>query len=138
MDLKTIALRLFIALMCGAVVGIEREIRDKAAGLRTHILVCLGACLFGMLGLVLTSSHSDADILRLAQGLLIGVGFLGAGVIAREGDSIKGLTTAAGIWVMGAIGLATGVGEYKLALVGTLFCVLTLALFGGIEWLIKK
>jgi len=131
-------LRFFLALVCGAVIGLEREIRDKAAGLRTHILVCMGACLFGMLGILLTGSHNNADILRLAQGLLIGIGFLGAGVIAREGASIKGLTTAAGIWIMGGIGLAIGVGQYYLALVGTLFTLITITLFAKIENMVKK
>ena len=137
MDVTTIILKLFVAVVCGAVIGFEREFRDKAAGLRTHILVCLGACLFGMLGLVLATEYK-ADILRLAQGLLIGIGFLGGGVIFKEGDTVRGLTTAAGIWVMGAIGLAIGVGSYLLALIGTAFCFLTLTLFGQVERLVKK
>ena len=138
MHVNIIFLRLFLAVVCGTIIGLEREVRDKAAGLRTHVLVCIGACLFGMLGLELTASYRDADILRLAQGLLIGVGFLGAGVIMREGASIRGLTTAAGIWVMGAVGLAIGVGSYYIALVGTLFSFLTIALFGKVEKLVKK
>ena len=137
MDIGSIVLRFFIALVCGAVIGLEREFRDKAAGLRTHILVCLGACIAGALGLSLASTY-NADILRLAQGVLIGVGFLGAGVIGREGISIKGLTTAAGIWVMGAVGLAIGVGNYYIGIIGTLFTFLTMALFGRIEGLVKK
>ena len=138
MDLNIIILRLFIAVVCGTVIGLEREMRDKAAGLRTHILVCLGACLFGMLGLALIAEYKGADILRLAQGLLVGIGFLGAGVIVREGASIRGLTTAAGIWVMGAIGLAVGVGCYQIALVGTIFGFLTITLFSRIEGLLKR
>ena len=137
MSINIILLRAFIAVVCGAAIGLEREIRDKSAGLRTHMLVCLGACLFGMLGMELTVSYK-ADILRLAQGLLIGVGFLGAGVIMREGASIKGLTTAAGIWVMGAIGLSIGVGSYYIAFVGTIFTFLTVALFGKAEGWVKK
>ena len=137
MELGVITLKLFIAMVCGAIIGLEREIHDKAAGLRTHILVCLGACLFGMLGLALTTVYK-ADILRLAQGLLIGIGFLGGGVIFKEGATVKGLTTAAGIWVMGAVGLSIGVGSYYLALLGTIFTLITLALFGKIEGLIKK
>lgn len=137
-NVNSVILRLFLAAVCGAIIGLEREARDKAAGLRTHILVCIGACLFGMLGLALTADYRDTDILRLAQGLMIGVGFLGAGVIMREGTSIKGLTTAAGIWVMGAIGLAIGVGVYYIALVGTLFSFLTITLFGKVERLVKK
>lgn len=138
MGLDIIILRLFIAVACGAVIGFEREIRDKAAGLRTHILVCLGACLFGMLGMSLVSEGKGVDILRLAQGILIGIGFLGAGVIAREGTSVKGLTTAAGIWVMGAIGLSIGVGQYYLGLIGTAFCFLVVVLFSGLERIVKK
>lgn len=133
MSFTVIILRLFIALVCGAVIGLEREIRDKAAGLRTHILVCLGACIFGILGLELRTRFAGADILRLAQGLLIGVGFLGAGVIFKEGPTVKGLTTAAGIWVMGAVGLAVGVGSYYLASLATLFTLVTVALFGRLE-----
>ncbi|MFH1593551.1 MAG: MgtC/SapB family protein [Candidatus Omnitrophota bacterium] len=138
MDLVTIVLRLFIALVCGTAIGLEREIRDKAAGLRTHILVCLGAALFGMLGMTLAAKNSNTDILRLVQGLLIGVGFLGGGVIFREGSTVKGLTTAAGIWVMGAIGMAVGVGSYQIALVGTIFTLITLAIFGMFERVLKK
>jgi len=137
-DIRTIILRFFIALLCGAVIGLEREIRDKAAGLRTHILVCIGACLFGMIGAEMAIAFDGADILRIAQGLLIGMGFLGAGVIVREGASITGLTTAAGIWVMGAIGLGIGVGAYRVALIGTIFCLLTIAVFGTVERLVKK
>jgi len=138
MDVMVIVLRLLMAVICGAVIGVEREIRDKAAGLRTHILVCLGACLFGMLGSEIAVKYPGADILRLAQGLLIGIGFLGAGVIAREGASIKGLTTAAGIWVMGAIGLAIGVGSYRLAIIGTVFIFLIIVLFGSLQKWVRK
>ena len=133
-----IILRLFLAVVCGAIIGLEREISDKAAGLRTHILVCIGACMFGLLGLELTVSYPEADILRLAQGLLIGIGFLGGGVIMREGASVKGLTTAAGIWVMGVIGLAIGFGKYYISFVGTLFIFLVMGFFGRVGKMVKK
>ena len=97
-----------------------------------------GACLFGILGQLLTSSYTEADILRIAQGLLIGVGFLGAGVIFKEGDTIRGLTTAAGMWVIGAVGLAIGTGNYYLGVVGTLFVFITLSIFGRLEGWRKK
>lgn len=138
MSIKDIIIKLIIAILCGTIIGMEREIKDKSAGLRTHILVCLGACLFGMIGLSAELTHKNVDILRLAQGLLIGIGFLGAGVIVREGESIIGLTTAAGIWVMGAIGLAIGMGNYQIALIGTLFCLIIITLFGKIDRFIKK
>lgn len=138
MDIGIIFLKLAVATICGAIIGWEREIRDKAAGLRTHILVCLGACLFGIIGLSVAAEYKNVDILRLAQGLLIGIGFLGAGVIAREGATIKGLTTAAGIWVMGAIGLGVGLGQYVVSFLGTLFAFLTFVMFGKVERHIKK
>ena len=138
MEYNIIILRLFLALVCGALVGLERELHDKAAGFRTHILICLGACLFGILGQSLASSYAEADILRVAQGVLVGVGFLGAGVIFRDGDTIRGLTTAAGMWVIGAVGLAIGMGRYYLGVVGALFVFITLSIFGRFEGLKKK
>lgn len=138
MDANAVILRLFLSLVCGAVIGLERELHDKAAGLRTHILVCLGSCLFGIVGLQLSSGPEGGDMLRIAQGLLIGVGFLGAGVIFREGASIKGLTTAAGIWVMAAVGLAISIGSYYLAILGTLFTLFTVTVFGRFEDFRKK
>ena len=130
-------IRFLLALVCGALIGLEREMSEKEAGLRTHILVSLGACLFGMLGLLISSETGEADPLRMAQGILIGIGFLGAGVIIREGASIKGLTTAAGIWVMGGVGFACGTGYYIPAIVCTVFSFLTIALFTKIEKRIK-
>ncbi len=138
MDIKIVALRFFIALICGAALGLEREISDKAAGLRTHILVCLGSCLAGIMGMVIYQSGLGTDVLRIAQGVLMGIGFLGAGVIFKEGQSVKGLTTAAGIWVMGAIGLSIGFGLYKIALVGTLFSIITVMFFRRLEGIVKK
>ena len=138
MSILIMIIRFSLALVCGALIGLEREISDKEAGLRTHILVSLGSCLFGMLGIMLSAETGEADPLRVAQGILIGIGFLGAGVIMREGASIKGLTTAAGIWVMGGIGLACGTGYYFLAIIGTIFSFLTIALFSKIEKKIKK
>ena len=137
MSIAIMFLRFLLALVCGALIGLEREISDKEAGLRTHILVSIGACLFGMLGLFM-AADCEADALRVAQGILIGIGFLGAGVIMREGASIRGLTTAAGIWVMGGVGLACGTGYYMLAIVGTIFSFITIVLFTKIEKKIKK
>ncbi len=137
-SVNTLVLRLFLAIVCGSIIGMEREISDKAAGLRTHILVCMGSCMFALIGLELTASYPEADILRLAQGLLIGMGFLGGGVIMREGASVKGLTTAAGIWVMGAIGLAIGLGKYYISLVGTLFIFLVIGFFGRVGKMVRK
>lgn len=122
---EQLILRLVLAMILGALVGLEREMHDRPAGLRTHMLVCIGAALFAIISL----SVGDADPARIAAGVVTGIGFLGAGAIFRSKDHIKGLTTAADLWVVAAIGLAAGVGEYMLALIAAL--IVFLVLFGG-------
>ncbi len=121
-----ITLRLLIAATLGGLLGLEREQKGKAAGLRTHMLVALGAALF-----VLTPQQagvSDADLTRVLQGLVAGVGFLGAGAIVKGSDDAetKGLTTAAGIWLTAAIGVAAGMGRESTAVLSTLLALLIL------------
>ena len=111
--------RLVLAAACGAVIGWEREAHEKAAGLRTHILLAIGACLFALVALRMHEDVAQTDVMRLLQGMLIGTGFICGGAIFREGPSVKGLTTATGLWVMGAVGLAAGVGQYFLAILTT-------------------
>jgi len=110
-----------VALVLGAVVGLERERRGHAAGFRTMAMVSSGSCLFTLLGAALFASGTDPT--RIAAQVVTGVGFLGAGAILREGGGVKGLTTAATIWVVAAIGMAAGFGVYILA-VGTTALVL--------------
>ena len=110
-----------MALVLGAVVGLERERRGHAAGFRTMAMVSSGSCLFTLLGAALFASGIDPT--RIAAQVVTGVGFLGAGAILREGGGVKGLTTAATIWVVAAIGMAAGFGVYVLA-VGTTALVL--------------
>lgn len=133
-----VTVKLFLTIICGTIIGLEREIRGEEAGLQIHVLVCLGACAFGALGLRLHSQFPGEDILRLAQGLLVGLGFLCAGIIFREGKIVKGLITATGIWVMGAIGLSIGVGCYNIALITTAITFFVIALFGRVGQLLKK
>lgn len=113
----TMILRLLLAVALGAVIGIQREKVKKPAGLRTHILICLGACLFTVVSIY----GFGSDIARVAAGVVTGIGFIGAGAIIRggEGGSIAGLTTAASIWAVAAIGLAVGAGLYLLSTVAT-------------------
>ena len=111
--------RLLLAAVCGAVVGREREAHEKAAGLRTHMLLAIGACLFALVALRMHESVAQTDVMRLLQGMLIGTGFICGGAIFRDGGSVRGLTTATGLWVMGAVGLAVGVGQYFLAILTT-------------------
>ncbi len=113
------SLSLFISLCFGAVIGIERELSDKAAGLRTNILICMGAALFTLIN---NRVYGVRDAHIVAQ-IVAGVGFLGAGAIMREGERVTGLTTAATTWVVAAVGMVVGFEDYALAAVATL-CVL--------------
>ena len=109
--------KLALSLVLGAVVGIERELNEKPAGLRTNVLICLGSAAFTILSIRL---GGKADPARIAAQILSGIGFLGAGAIMREGEHVKGLTTAAVIWVVAAIGMGAGMGYYTLACLTTL------------------
>ena len=107
--------RLILAALLGYLIGLERELRGQAAGERTHALVALGAAAFAILS---ARAFPGGDTARVAAGVVTGIGFLGAGMILkREGEKIEGLTTAAGIWAVGAIGLAIGAGMYLLGIV---------------------
>jgi len=125
--------KLLVALACGAIIGWEREIHEKAAGLRTHMLVSAGSCLFAIVGLEVQSAFPGDDVLRVVQGIIMGMGFLAGGVIFREGASVRGLTTAAGLWVLAAIGLAVGLGSFLLAFVATVLSFVTISVLAKVE-----
>ncbi|HMI29843.1 MAG TPA: MgtC/SapB family protein [Gaiellaceae bacterium] len=119
-------LRLSLAAVLGGMIGIERELREREAGLRTHLLVALGSALFTIVGAYgfhafLDSGQSvvRADPTRIAAQIVTGIGFLGAGAIIRQGLSVRGLTTAATLWVVAAVGLAAGAGYYSAAVITT-------------------
>ena len=125
--------RLIVAMILGAVVGVQRERTGKPAGLRTHVLVAMGGALFIVAPL---EFGMNADGLsRVIQGLVTGIGFLGAGAILKlhEQREIEGLTTAAGIWMTAAIGISAGLGRWGLALVSTILTWLTLSIIGRVE-----
>jgi len=135
-QLTRITVRLVIAALLGGILGFEREHKGKAAGVRTHMLVALGAALFV---LVPQMSGSQADAMsRVVQGVIAGIGFLGAGTILKntEGDEghVKGLTTAAGLWMTAAIGVAAGLGRESTAVLSTL---LALAIFSVMPRIVK-
>jgi putative Mg2+ transporter-C (MgtC) family protein len=113
---------LVLAMVFGAIVGFEREKAHKPAGLRTHMLVCLGSCLF-----TIVSLDFSIDPARIASGIVTGIGFIGAGAIIAEQDKVVGITTAASLWVTAAIGLTIGVRNYVLAAVATLLVFLVLS-----------
>jgi putative Mg2+ transporter-C (MgtC) family protein len=127
------AARILLAGMCGAVIGYERELQEKGAGLRTHILIGIGACLFSLVALRMHEAFPEGDVLRLLQGMLLGVGFLAGGVIFTHGISVRGLTTAAGLWVLTGLGMCCGLGYYFLAIFGTSLTILIIAGLGVLE-----
>jgi len=127
-----LTLRLLLAAGLGAAIGFERELRKKPAGLRTNILIAVGAALFTTISIEL-GSHGGATPDRIAAQIVTGVGFLGAGAILHSGTSIVGMTTAATIWVNAAVGVAAGAGEYTMASVATAITLIVLALLGPLE-----
>jgi putative Mg2+ transporter-C (MgtC) family protein len=114
----TLSLRMVMAVVCGAVIGAEREWHGKPAGLRTNILICLGASIFTMLSVYIASTYK-ADPARIAAQIVTGIGFIGAGAIIRGEGGVHGLTTAATIWLVAAIGMCCGAGFYILASTAT-------------------
>lgn len=129
--------RLCLAAALGAVLGFEREWRQKYAGLRTNILIAIGSALFTMMSIDLSLS-SGGDPTRVAAQIVTGIGFLGAGAIMRTGSWIRGLTTAAMIWVNAAIGVAVGGGEYHLAMIATAVTLAVLIVLNPVERWIDK
>ena len=117
-NLLTLIIRTLMAIICAGVIGFERDAHGSAAGLRTHILVCLGAMIAMSTG-VFAATHFSGDASRIGAQVVSGIGFLGAGTIMVNRGHIKGLTTAAGLWTSACIGLAIGTGFYEAAIVGS-------------------
>ncbi|MGA2158486.1 MAG: MgtC/SapB family protein [Dehalococcoidia bacterium] len=122
------ALRLLLAAVLGAAIGLQRELAKRPAGLRTHILICMGSALFTVVSVIGFSGTVDPS--RVAAGVVTGIGFIGAGVILRGvgGNKVVGITTAASVWVTAAIGIATGVGLYIIAVAVTLLTIIVLCI----------
>lgn len=132
---EEIGLRLLAAALCGALLGLDREMRGKAAGLRTHTLISISCALTTLValelyaGLQATGDERPSDPVRVIQGVAQAVGFISAGVMFRSGDSVRGATTAAVIWVAGALGIACGAGYYMLAGMTLGLCLVVTILF---------
>lgn len=140
LNIVTVIIRLGLAMICGSIIGIERGKRGRAAGMRTHILVCLGATLTAMIGFFTTDvlGYSN-DPLRVAAQVISGIGFLGVGTIMLKGRfQIVGLTTAAGLWTAAAVGLALGSGFYEGALITFALSILTVTVIHRLEYTINK
>jgi putative Mg2+ transporter-C (MgtC) family protein len=133
-----VLLRLSVAAACGAVLGWDREARAKPAGLRTNILVSMGAALFAIVGIELSTDvradgGSASDPVKVIDGIVGGVGFLGAATVFRSRRGVEGVTTAAAIWLMAAIGATCGIGAYQTALTATAIALFTLTVLGFME-----
>lgn len=136
-----IGLQLLVAALLGGAIGLEREYWRKAAGLRTHMLVSLGACLFTILSREAFNSFigkTSYDPSRIAANVIVGIGFIGAGVIIQAKGKVRGVTTAAGIWLAAAIGMAIGCDFYTIALFTTLIAVIILFIARGYERRFRK
>ena len=132
MDDVELIKRLCLSALLGGVLGFEREWRGKNAGLRTNTLIAMGSTLFTMMSIDV-STGSGGDSTRIASGIVTGIGFLGAGAIMRTGAGIKGLTTAAMIWVNAAIGVAVGGGETRVAVIATIVALVVLVVLDPVE-----
>lgn len=126
LNLLTIIFRIFLAIFIGGLIGTERDMKHRAAGIRTHMLVCMGAAVVMMTNeyIYMTFDNPNMDITRMGAQVVSGIGFIGAGTILVTSDNrIKGLTTAAGLWAAAALGLGIGIGFYEMALVGSIAIV---------------
>ncbi len=139
-DELVITLRIFGAVLIGGMIGLERTFHGRPAGFRTHALVCVASALLMVVTVyqgqwmhVVTIGVIQTDPTRMAQGIMTGIGFLGAGVIFKEGLTVRGLTTAASIWVTSAIGILVGVGFYLAAVLGAVATLLILSVFRYVE-----
>jgi putative Mg2+ transporter-C (MgtC) family protein len=146
MDTWTATVRLTLALLMGGMLGLERELRGQAAGLRTHILVSLGSCAF-----TLASVHAadplwghapdgvEADVTRIASQVVVGIGFLGGGAILHHGASVRGLTTAANLWLTASVGMLVGLNNWAGGLIATLLALVALSGLKPVErWVVRK
>ena len=138
MEYIDIFIRILSALLLGFAIGLEREMTNKYAGLRTNILVCLGACIFTIISIYGFPTFADGDNVnvlqatgvrdtaRIAAQVVTGIGFIGGGTVLRHGATVFGLTTAATLWIAASIGMACGAGMYSVAIFGTILAILTL------------
>ena len=125
-------LSIILAVVFGAAIGLEREVGGKSAGLRTNVLICLGAAVFTIISKEMGAGHINS-VTRIAAGVVTGVGFLGAGAIIQDRGGVHGLTTAATIWLVASIGMACGAGFYAIAVISTFVAIVILIGFGQLE-----
>lgn len=131
-----VIVRLILSALLSGLIGVERQLHRRTAGLRTHILVCVGSTLIMLTSIYIFDIYKEiapVDPARIAAGVITGIGFLGAGTIIRYGEEIRGLTTAASLWVLAAVGLAVGCGFYSAAIATTVLVLMALLLLRRLE-----
>ena len=139
LTLVAVAVRIAVALVLGGVIGLERGMKNRPAGLRTYMLVCLGACLIMVTNQYIYQVFAVGDPVRMGAQVVSGIGFLGAGtIIVTKRNQIKGLTTAAGLWAAAAVGLATGIGFYEAAISGAIMIFLVLTVLSSLDGKIHR
>lgn len=141
MTIYEVCIRVALAMAIGGIIGWERENSNRPAGLRTHMLVAIGAAVVMLIGELSLDKYADIttmDPTRLGAQVISGIGFLGAGTILREGLTVRGLTTAASLWAVACLGLAAGGGFYEAAIAGTIAIILTLTIFEYLETKFRK
>ncbi len=133
-NIWSVAVRIVLAAVLGGIIGFERGIHGRAAGLRTHILVCVGAAITALIGVFGHEAFANGDQFRISAQVISGIGFLGVGMIlVRNRTAVTGLTTAAGLWTTSIIGIAVGYGFYEGALIATIICFISVTLLGHFE-----
>ena len=132
--LLAVLLRIIVSFVLGGMLGMERGLKQRPAGLRTYMLVCVGACLIMLTNEYVVQAYGTGDPVRMGAQVVSGIGFLGAGtIIVTRHSQIKGLTTAAGLWAAAAVGLATGIGFYEAAIPGALVIFITLSVLSNLD-----
>ena len=132
--LLAVIVRIIVSFLLGGILGMERGLKQRPAGLRTYMLVCVGACMIMLTNEYIVQVYGSGDPARMAAQVVSGIGFLGAGtIIVTRHSQIKGLTTAAGLWAAAAVGLATGIGFYEAAIVGALVIFMTLSVLSSLD-----
>lgn len=139
LTLTSLCLRVFIAVVIGGALGYERERRNRPAGLRTYMLVCLGSCICMIINQYAVQVYGSGDPVRLGAQVISGIGFLGAGSILINGKNrVSGLTTAAGLWAAACLGLAVGIGLYEVAIIGGITTFFVLTALSGVDTLLQR
>ena len=130
--------RLLVAFLLGSALGLERELNKKPAGLRTHVVISLASALYTLLSINAAFGGGTADPTRIASQVVVGMGFVGAGVIISTGGQVRGVTTASSLWLTAAVGMASGLGEFTLGVVTTVLALIALWAFMILEKLLNR